>query len=297
MEHDAPVVVTRWKRFGKDRLYVSLPRAADEDVRIGWWDLVTDEPHPEGPEHVQLLVETVAGWYADQQRVAVPHPRREPEPAEVAAAPATTPWVDLTLNKPGASARDRALTERAEAPVRTTLARLIGVHTAERAWRIGADGKELVAAQLAKVARKDPRWRALHAIPVGRRGADIDHLVIGPGGVFTVNAKHHPGARVWVGGNTMLVDGNKTTYIRNARHEAGRAARLLTDACGAAVDVHGVVVTVNAKDVVVKSQPAGVSVTWRKNLSRWLLTHGEILDAATIERVHEAARRSTTWSR
>lgn len=32
--------------------------------------------------------------------------------------------------------------------------------------RIGADGEEKVAAQLGKVAKKDPRWRFIHAIPV-----------------------------------------------------------------------------------------------------------------------------------
>lgn len=295
MECEAAVQVRRWKRYGKDRLYVSLPQSTGEDVRVGWWDLVADEPHPEGREHALLLTQAVADWHAEQQGVAAPPPPEMPAPRAPSTPSGTVPWVDLALNRPGAQARDRALTERAEAPVRTTLARVLGVHTDERAWRIGADGEELVAAQLAKAAKKDPRWRALHAIPVGRRGADIDHLVIGPGGVFTVNAKHHPGAKIWVGGNTLLVDGNRTTYLRNARHEATRAGRLLSEACGFPVLVRGLVVTVNAKDVVIKSQPEGVSVTWRKNLARWLLGHGEVLDARAIDDVYDVARRSTTW--
>ncbi len=73
-------------------------------------------------------------------------------------------------------AREAAQAARDAAPVKTTLARVLGVHTDERAWRIGADGEEKVAAQLAKAARKDLRWRFLHAIPVGERGSDIDHL-------------------------------------------------------------------------------------------------------------------------
>jgi hypothetical protein len=47
----------------------------------------------------------------------------------------------------------------------------------------------LVAGQLDKLMRRDPRWRCRHSIPVGSNGADIDHLVIGPGGVFTLNTK------------------------------------------------------------------------------------------------------------
>lgn len=296
MEGSDSVVVTRWRRYGKDRLYVSLPVEDGEDVRIGWWDLVSDEPHPEAPEHATGLAEAVRAWRAEQETPTVPQPRREPEIAPTLPAADAQPWVDLALNRPGESARDRALSARAQAPVRSTLARVLGVHTDERAWRIGADGEELVAAQLAKAAKRDPRWRFLHAIPVGRRGSDIDHLVIGPGGVFTVNAKHHPGAKIWVGGNSLLVNGAKTTYVRNARHEAARAAGLLSGACGFDVHVHGLVVTVNAKEFVSKSQPDGVSVTWRKNVARWLLGHGEILGAEAIEAVYESARRSTTWT-
>lgn len=81
--------------------------------------------------------------------------------------------------------------------MRTFLARVLMVHTEERAWRIGADGEEKVGAQLDKLIQRDPRWRAIHAIEVGERGSDIDHLVIGPGGVYSLNAKHHPGAKVW----------------------------------------------------------------------------------------------------
>jgi hypothetical protein len=36
--------VNRWKRYGKDRLYVTTD---DGETTIGWWDLVTDEGHPE----------------------------------------------------------------------------------------------------------------------------------------------------------------------------------------------------------------------------------------------------------
>jgi hypothetical protein len=93
------------------------------------------------------------------------------------------------------------------------------VHTDERAWRIGADGERKVADRLARLPQA---WTVLHALPVGARGADIDHLVIGPGGVFTINTKHHPDARIWVGGDTFLVNGKRYPYVRNARHEAAR---------------------------------------------------------------------------
>ncbi len=60
-----------------------------------------------------------------------------------------------------------------------------------------------------------------------------------PGGVFTVNAKNHPDASVWVSGETFMVNGRRVPYVRNSRHEAQRATQLLTDAVGFPVFVTG----------------------------------------------------------
>jgi hypothetical protein len=230
----------------------------------------------------------------------------EPVSARAAAGPPVTvsldreehamrPWIDLSTNAPGAEAREQALAAREAAPVRSLLARALGIHTDERAWRIGADGEERVASRLAKLAKEDPRWRSLHAIPVGNRGSDIDHVVIGPGGVFTLNTKHHPGAKIWVGGDTFMVDGHKQPYIRNSRHETSRAAQLLTSACGFPVHVEGVIVTVNADDIVVRTAPVGVHVVPRMQIARWLGRHGPIYSESVLEAIFDMARRSTTW--
>ena len=212
--------MNRWKRYGKDRLYVSLP----DGTKVGFWDLASDEGHPATREQLPVLLRAVEGWRGNQgaDLAAMPIPllaaplpaagglKNPPAGSMVAQSRATAdtptaldeavlgealvarPWMDLATNQPGVEAREQAQAARDAAPVKTVLARVLGVHTEERAWRIGADGEERVAAQLAKVAKKDPRWRFLHAIPVGDRGSDIDHLLIGPGGVFTVNAKNHP---------------------------------------------------------------------------------------------------------
>jgi hypothetical protein len=312
------LVVDRWKRYGKDRLYVTLP----DETKVGFWDLVTGEGHPESPEHLPALRAAVENWRAEQDgdasgasRPVLAAPPTEEVPSNLSTASSTVaeasnqaatspapaaaaegrPWLDLATNEPGAEARAQAQAARDAAPMKSVLARVLGVHTDERAWRIGADGEEKVATQLAKVAKKDPRWRSLHAIPVGDRGSDIDHLLIGPGGVFTLNTKNHPNAKIWVGGNTFMVNGHRQPYIRNSRYEAERAAELLPGACGFPVYVQGLIVTVNANDVVIKSQPDGVNVTWRNNLVKWLLRHGDVHTTETLDSIYETARRSTTW--
>ncbi len=299
------LVLNRWRRYGKDRLYVTRT----DGSAVGWWDLVTDEGHPETDGDAAVLAESVAAWRSARaetrktERVLAasgPQDLSQTEERSSAASVSPTtkverPWLDLALNTPGAEVRQQAQAARESAPVRTLLARALGVHTDERAWRIGAEGEERVAAELAKVVRKDPRWRVLHAIPVGTRGSDIDHLVIGPGGIFTLNAKHHPRASVWVAGDTVQVNGSRRPYVRNARHEAERAAGLLAAACGFAVHVEGAVAIVNADRFEVRKPPKGVQVLRHRDLARWVRRHGDIYSMELVQAVWEAARRSTTW--
>jgi hypothetical protein len=113
--------------------------------------------------------------------------------------------------------------------------------------------------------------------------------------VFTVNAKHHPGARIWVGGNTLMVNGHRQASVRTSRHEAARTTGLLTAACGFPVPMAGLIVTVNAQDVVVKQQPQGVSVVPLHQITGWLLRCSDVHPPEALEAVYEAARRSTTW--
>src|SRR4051794_11958419 len=51
---------------------------------------------------------------------------------------------DLAHRRPGDAVLEQARLAREAAPVRSVLARLLRVHTAERAWRLGAVGEVLV---------------------------------------------------------------------------------------------------------------------------------------------------------
>lgn len=43
--------VTRWRRYGKDRLYVRDDKGAD----VGWWDLATDAGDSAAPDLAAAL--------------------------------------------------------------------------------------------------------------------------------------------------------------------------------------------------------------------------------------------------
>ena len=106
------------------------------------------------------------------------------------------------------------------------LARILGVHTHERAWRRGAAGERVTAWWL---GRLPDGWHLFNDIPVGHRGGNIDHVIVGPAGVFTVNAKNLTG-KVWVAPSEIRHNGHKTDYIRTSIHEATRASKLLSEA-------------------------------------------------------------------
>ena len=92
-------------------------------------------------------------------------------------------------------------------------------------WFRGVLGERRVAELLEPLGEG---WTVLHSVPVGRGASDIDHVVIGPAGVFTINTKYSPGRDVWVGGYGMYVGGHKQHYVTNSIAEAKRAAVLLS---------------------------------------------------------------------
>lgn len=277
------------------RLYAETPAG----TALGYLDLKTGLYHSDDVSNLPLLERAVSDHLAAREPKQV-EPAEETALAEVAAsdvvAESPPAWEDIGSEPPGSAAREQALAARAaQGKVRHFLARAFDVKTDERAWRIGADGEQAVAAQLAKLG---PEWRVLHAIRVGDRGSDIDHLVIGPGGVLTVNAKHHPKASVWVGGDTFMVNGRRVPYIRNSRHEAKRAARLLTEQVGFPVTALGVIAVMGAhQGLKIKKQPedGAVVIVQRRRISQYVRALPPRLTEREVAAVHEAARRSTTW--
>jgi hypothetical protein len=326
--------VTRWRKYGKDRLYVN--DAAGQ--RVGWVDLPAGIHTLEQPQEAAGFAAAVHAFCAQHDlanplppggpvlpaprdaapRLDVPTPASAPAGAAPAGAvlcdttgaaatddavPEPAPaWQDLALNVPGQAARAQAEAElaamRDRSRVGTFLARAFDLKTDERAWRVGAGGEETVGARLEKLRRHG--WHVLHAVPVGERGSDIDHVLIGSGGVWTLNTKTHPGGQVWVGRHQVRVNGHRTDYLRNSRHEAERASRLLTEACGFPVLAEAALVFLTGTlipNVTVKQQPEDVAVLDRTDIPGAFRRATRRLGDEQVAAVFEQARRSTTWQR
>lgn len=180
---------------------------------------------------------------------------------------------------------------------RSLPARVLGIsplREESRSWYSGALGELEVGRQLAKLG---PAWRVLHAVPVGKRDSDIDHVVIGPGGVFTLNTKRHDGKAVWVGGRTVMVNGAKVSYIRNSEFEGQRAAKLLQGTVGFPVATRPVLVVSGAKQLTVKERPTDVAVLTSGQLLGWLRKQRPVLDPWRVDTIFIAANQSSTWQK
>lgn len=119
--------------------------------------------------------------------------------------------------------------------------------------------------------------------------------MIGPTGVYCINAKHHPGKRIWVAKDVFMVNGHRQPYIRASRHEASKVNKLLTKHVRYPIQSVGVIVVVRADDFKVKEMPEDVYVVGRREILRWLRNRKEVLSDTEVASVFEIARRSTTW--
>ncbi|WP_220038098.1 nuclease-related domain-containing protein [Curtobacterium sp. MCBD17_032] len=133
----------------------------------------------------------------------------------------------LRARRPGYAVMQECLREQSQAPPRSGWQRFWGrdpLRQEARSWFKGVLGERRVAAELARLGSA---FTVLHAVPVGKGTTDIDHVVIGPTGVFTINTKNHSGQRVWVAGTTFMVAGRKTRNTHAARAEEERATLML----------------------------------------------------------------------
>src|SRR5919197_4058323 len=109
------------------------------------------------------------------------------------------------------------------------------------AWRRGAAGERRTARLLSQLERHG--WVVLHDLAIPGSRANIDHLAIGPGGLFVIDSKQYrgrlqldPSGRLWHGRYPLA------PTLRAVSFEADQAAQILPDPGVAVVPimvVHG----------------------------------------------------------
>ena len=202
---------------------------------------------------------------------------------------------NLAARGPAYSVMQECLARQEVATPRGRLARALGsspLHPDARTWYSGALGEIVVANALAQLGEG---WTVLHAVPMGSTSAEIDHLILGPGGIFTINTKNHSGKKIWIGGSTFLVNGYKQEYMRNSAHQAERASQLLSSVTGRPVTVTPLIVVVNPSSITTGRKQPRITVLSSNTLKRWLVKRPRVLSDRAVAHFSMFAEERSTW--
>jgi Ca2+/Na+ antiporter len=167
----------------------------------------------------------------------------------------------------GESAREVARKRREKAQRLTQIA---------DAWERGAAGEEATARALALLPAE---WTVLHDVHwPGRSKANIDHVVIGPGGVFVIDSKLWNGT-VSVAGDVLRQNG------RSREKNVAAVAEAALAVTGVIGQVPAVPVLCFVRDEPITGWARDVMVCSTANVSEMLTSRPPVLHAATIARL------------
>jgi hypothetical protein len=172
--------------------------------------------------------------------------------------------------------------------VRTHVARVL------RASRIRRRGANVDHVPGVWLGRLPEGWFVFHDVHLGERGAIVDHVVIGPGGVFTINTKDLAGA-IRVNARSVGHNGHRTSFLAKASAEALRAASLLTAAIDRPVQVRGLL-AILADEWTVNRLPEDVYVGGPGSVKHWMLQQPPVLRSSDVMVLVAAASKPGTWT-
>lgn len=173
-------------------------------------------------------------------------------------------------------------------PARTTL------HPDAWSWFQGAM-REIEVGRL--LDGLGPEWFVRHSVPIGAGTKDVDHLLIGPGGIFAINTKHHAGASIWVGDHVPRVSNANTRHLRAAVDDGHDVARRLAGKAGFPVPVRPVIAVLNARSITDRrdAQHRSPAVVDARTLVTWLRSRSTQLSPTQLDLVKLAAEEPSTW--
>lgn len=158
-------------------------------------------------------------------------------------------------------------------------------------WSVGFVGEEAVAKELQRLASE---WTVLHAVPIGVKGSDIDHVVIGPAGVLCLNTKHHRGVTVDVRGEAVFVGGHYQRYTAASRYEEERASEIVR-AVQPGTPVYSILVVVGAR-LRTREQPVRTVVLSHDQLVSRILALPRLLSEEDVALLCDRLRHADTWT-
>jgi hypothetical protein len=195
---------------------------------------------------------------------------------------------------PGQAVIDDIVVVQQDVPPRSRIARLFGASPlvpSTRGLYRAALGELAVGQMLNQLG---PQWDILHAVPIDANG-QIDHLVIGPGGVFAVFTENYPGQEIRVVGDTMTIGGRPVDNISTIRRLSASAAERLSCAAERTIAIQPVLVVIDSTRLVMRDGPKGVRIVPSRQLVRLLARDERSLAGSEVASISDIADRDATW--
>ncbi|HEX9226814.1 MAG TPA: nuclease-related domain-containing protein, partial [Arthrobacter sp.] len=158
----------------------------------------------------------------------------------------------------------------------------------DASYRAGVAGEQRTAGVLAGLERQG--YRVLHSLPLSAR-KDLDHLVIGPSGIFAINTKATT-YEVTVKAGGVYADGYRQNWQDSIERDASVVAELLSVAARMELVCEPLVSVWSAVGV----RSPGGAVAAGESLQDTILGRPALYPPEWVDVVFNVARRSDTWS-
>jgi hypothetical protein len=137
-------------------------------------------------------------------------------------------------------------------------------------WLRGAEGERAVGAICTELEANG--WHAIHDVSLGH--GNVDHILVGPGGIFTIETKSHPGR--------IAIDHIDPRMLKQAYAEKKLLERITGH------DVQPLLVFSRAYLVgSVPAQRRGVTVLPARTLQHYFSRRRPVLETADAAKLHE----------
>jgi Nuclease-related domain len=140
-------------------------------------------------------------------------------------------------------------------------------------------------------------WTVLHSIPVGVADGEIDHIVIGPTGVFTISTMNDTHRDAVTAGSRRPEEGKRMDHAGLAAANASIAGSLLSATAGLTVPVTPLVVLAVAGERTIRAELApGVRMVSERELLHEIRSR-RVFSDGQVQRIVAAAVEPSTWGR
>ncbi|THG33341.1 NERD domain-containing protein [Naasia lichenicola] len=190
---------------------------------------------------------------------------------------------------------EEVLSHQSETRARGRLSRIFGISPISAIgmpWYNSALGEVEVGEELAKLPEG---WFYFHALPIGLKSPDIDHVVVGPGGVFVITSRRHRGRKITVDRSDVLVNREVSQHVSRAVADSLRLEKMLAFNGFTGFAVRPVIAVVEAREITYKEHPTRFDLRDGHSLASWLRKRPELLSPAKVAEIVAKLDEPVRW--